>query len=117
MFRVTLISAITSIALGLDLGKLTKGTRIRISDTIMKDIVDDIRNKTRLWQPYEPEENPLANKTDDELQGLLGVMADDDEYPELLGAIPKDNSEWSRATYTPFDSRSKWGDCIHPVMN
>ena len=49
MFRVTLLSAITSIALGLDLGKLTKGTRIKISDTIMKDIVDDIRNKTRLW--------------------------------------------------------------------
>ena len=36
-----------------------------------------------MWKPYEPEENPLANKTDDELKGLIGAMIDDDDIPEL----------------------------------
>jgi len=36
-----------------------------------------------MWKPYEAEENPLANKTDDELQGLIGAMTEDDGIPDL----------------------------------
>lgn len=34
------------------------------SQLITKEIVADIKSKTKSWKPYEPERNPFRNKTD-----------------------------------------------------
>ena len=56
----------------------------------------------------------MKNKTDDELQGLIGAETEDDDTFEAQG---NDAPEVTGASYTPFDSRTKWGSCIHPVMH
>ena len=116
MYKTIIISALTAYALGINLSKKTITFKAKKNNIIHKEIVDDIKNQTWMWKPYEAEENPLANKTDDELQGLIGAMTEDDGIPDLQGA---DNEvpEWSGASYTPFDSRTKWGNCIQPVVN
>ena len=116
MYKTIIISALTAYALGINLSKKTITFKAKKNNIIHKEIVDDIKNQTWMWTPYEADENPLANKSEDELQGLIGAMTEDDGIPDLQGA---DNEvpEWSGASYTPFDSRTKWGKCIHPVMN
>lgn len=39
----------------------------RKSKHINKDLVHDIKNKTKEWIPHDPETNPLKNMTDEEL--------------------------------------------------
>jgi len=41
---------------------------------INKKLTDEIKNKTRDWVPFEPEENPLGLLTDEELEGLAGTI-------------------------------------------
>ena len=115
MLKVVLISALTYVALGLGVSKRNQ-TRGHKNTIIHKDLVDQIKNKTWMWKPFEAEENPLSSKTDEELRGLIGAMIDDDDL-EQTGADGNDIPEWTGASYTPFDSRTKWGSCIHPVMN
>ena len=70
-----------------------------------------------MWTPFEADENPLAHKSDEELQALSGIMTPDDDDFDLSGADSDHVPEWQGSSYTPFDSRTKWGKCIHPVMN
>jgi cathepsin B len=42
---------------------------------------------------------------------------DEDDLPFHSGDSTGDIPEWSGASYTPFDARTKWGNCIHPIMN
>jgi len=84
---------------------------VKQSKHINKNLVDDIKNKTRDWVPFEPEENPLGALTDEQLAGLAGTVIEPPqtgafELPEPSGALP-----------TSFDARTQWGNCIHPVMN
>lgn len=40
---------------------------------VNQDLVDEIKAKATTWEPMEVHENPLANKSIDEIRGLLGV--------------------------------------------
>ena len=115
MLKVVLISALTYAALGLGISKKHQN-RGQKNGIIHKEIVEQIKNKTWMWKPFEAEENPLAGKSDEELRGLIGAMVDEDNL-DLSGADVNDIPVWQGATYAPFDSRTKWGSCIHPVMN
>jgi len=87
---------------------------------INKEEVDDIKSKTWLWTPYDADENPLNDKTDEELMGIIGGYKDEEDLPFVSGSdadSENDIPEWSGASYTPFDARTKWGKCIHPILS
>ena len=37
------------------------------------EITNDIKQKTQMWKPFEPNENPLSYLTHEQLLGLLGT--------------------------------------------
>ena len=43
---------------------------------ITKEIIDDIKNHTSLWTPFEEDENPLSGMTEEELENLVGSVVD-----------------------------------------
>jgi len=59
----------------------------------------------------EIEDNPLANKSYEEIRGLLGTMVDfnDMEFPD-----PEASNDMLP---TSFDSRDKWSNCVHPIRD
>jgi len=73
------------------------------------EIVQDIKERTTSWEPHMPHENPLKDMTEQELTGLAGTII----------APPRDMEATREIVSTPqdFDSRTKWGACIHPVRN
>ena len=81
---------------------------------IRKAIVDDIKNKTKTWTPFAPEENPLVGLDTDELYFLAGTNIDGRDL---------DSSSNTTVTYkgvklpTSFDARTKWSTCIHPILS
>jgi hypothetical protein len=38
-----------------------------------EDLINDIKNKTNLWKPYEANENPLNHMNHEQLLSLLGT--------------------------------------------
>ncbi len=79
------------------------------SHPVNENIVNDIKQKTSLWQPMNPSENPLANKSMNEIFGLLGTHIQGPANlpePELLESVPES-----------FDSRQQWPSCIHPIRD
>ena len=41
---------------------------------VNEDIVKEIKEKTDLWEPVEPSENPFKDMTNKEVYGLLGTI-------------------------------------------
>lgn len=80
-----------------------------MSHPINKEIVEEIKSKTSLWQPAEPEENPLSSYSVDKIMGLMGTTISapgNFPGPELVEDVP-----------TNFDSRTQWPDCIHEIRD
>lgn len=44
---------------------------------ISEEVVREIKKRASTWVPLEVEENPLANLTMEQIQGLLGTHTDD----------------------------------------
>jgi hypothetical protein len=40
---------------------------------VNEDIIQEIKEKTSRWEPIQADSNPLANKSMDEIMGLLGT--------------------------------------------
>lgn len=74
------------------------------------DIVNEIKQKASTWTPMEVHENPLSKLTIEQVKGLLGTQI---REPLGLPAPAASNS----ATPTAFDSRTQWGDCVHPIRD
>jgi hypothetical protein len=55
---------------------------------IREDLVNEIKQKASTWTPMEVNENPLSNRSKDELLGLLGSRLD---VP--TGAVESDYEE------------------------
>jgi hypothetical protein len=83
MIKTILLSALTYVALGLSVSSRMRREFAELSDAaslgIVRrnnithvDIINEIKNRTNKWQPYEPHQHPFANKTDDELKQMVG---------------------------------------------
>jgi hypothetical protein len=65
---------------------------------IREDLVNEIKQKASTWTPMEVSENPLSNRSKDELFGLLGMRLDvptgavESDYEESIVSLnrPKD---------------------------
>jgi hypothetical protein len=78
---------------------------------INDQVIRAIRERTSAWESHDVETNPLANKTEEELQGLLGSFfhEDNEMYMESpLIEVP-----------TNFDASTnpKWNGFIHPIRD
>jgi len=82
------------------------------SHPINHEIVETIRQHTTAWEAHTPETNPLANKSREELLGMVGTLlpeprAHTQAELEPLVALP-----------TNFDPRTeKFNNCIHPIRD
>ncbi|CDW88954.1 cathepsin b [Stylonychia lemnae] len=79
------------------------------NSVVNQHMLDEIRSANAMWEPAELNDNAFANYTDEELSTLLGAaIGDVSEFSDVhaLEAVP-----------TSFDSRTRWGDCIHPIRN
>ena len=71
-------------------------------------IVAEIKAKATTWIPMEPEENPFAYKSIEQIKAMMGTkIAITETTEEDLGFIPNDE----------FDARQQWGAKIHPIRN
>jgi hypothetical protein len=77
---------------------------------INSDIVNDITDKTNLWIPYAPDENPLKDMSHEQLFGLLGTI----NKPPVGGMEPiMENADVPDS----FDARVDFETCIHPIRD
>ncbi|CAI2374114.1 unnamed protein product [Moneuplotes crassus] len=89
---------------------------------INKEIVEEIKRKTDLWTPVEPEDNVFRDRDEDEISSFLGTkiedekksdssdkdmgMKEDDDFNDHHGSLP-----------THFDARTEWGDICQFRIN
>lgn len=73
------------------------------------DIVNEIKEKTDRWTPADPEHNPLASKSFDEIMALMGTI--------LSGPTGLPEPQISAEAPQTFDSREQWKECIHPIRD
>lgn len=66
-------------ALDKNKGKASKMTKKHIN----KEMVSAIKTKTSIWKPYEPEENPFRDFTDEQLLMLVGTWVQPPTEEEL----------------------------------
>jgi predicted Zn-dependent protease len=78
---------------------------------ITQEIIDEIRSKASTWEPMDKEQNPLSQKSYEEIRGLLGTFPDfnDVEFPDPEVA--------NESVPELFDSREKWDKCVHPIRD
>jgi hypothetical protein len=77
---------------------------------INEDLVNDIKSKTDKWIPHEVNENPLKDKTHEQLHMFLGAKL----RPPLGSKMPpSENADIPKT----FDGREQWPNCIHPIRN
>ncbi len=77
---------------------------------VNQEIIDQIRN-TATWKAMDLERNPLAGKSYEAIQGLLGTSMQMDENmayaaPLLLESVP-----------TNFDARTAFPGCVHDIRD
>ena len=100
MYKLVIIATIVSLVLG--------GSRHPVNP----DIVDAIKEQTSLWETYEYDENPFRDYSISDIYGMLGTTIKEDPIealipsPNVVSNLPKS-----------FDSRDKWGNCIHPIRD
>jgi cathepsin B len=77
---------------------------------INEDIVSDIKSKTSNWTPMEVATNPLANKSAEEIRGMLGTIIAEPfgfQQPAVSNAeVP-----------ATFDARTEWPGCVHDIRD
>lgn len=77
---------------------------------VSEPMVNSIKEKTRLWEPIEHQENPFKDYTKEDLMGMLGtyIVPSNKEYnqSEVLEAIPD-----------AFDARDQWPLHVHAIRN
>ena len=80
--------------------------------SINHEIVKTVRRTTSLWTTHDPETNPLAGKTLEELKALCGTYMEASNEPENYTS-PVEYS----ALPANFDARTQWGNCVHPIRD
>ena len=80
---------------------------------INEDIVKEIKEKARSWEPMEVNENPLSKYTYEELKGFLGTYQDDYDSVFLTGETADPNY----SAPASFDSRQQWPNYVHSIRD
>ena len=88
----------------------TVATYVAAMHPINKDHVEAIRLRTSKWTAHEPEENPLANKTMEELMGMCGT------WNVPVNGIEK-VSNYVAAFPEEHDARTQWPGKIHEIRD
>ena len=108
MFKIALVAtsmvlAVTASDADADIDK-TRTFRYKVMN---KDLVNEIKQKQHDWEAFDPEENPLKDLSDAELQGLIGTIVEEPAF-EKYGIDPSgsDLPEPSGAVPTSFDART-----------
>ena len=78
------------------------------------DLVNEIKEKATTWVPLEVHENPLGKLTTEEVYGLLGAKVGPIDSNE---ALPFPEPEELTAVPATFDSRQRWGGCVHAIRD
>ncbi len=78
---------------------------------VNQKIVDEIKKTATTWEPMEVKDNPLSKMTASEIEGLTKLQIKPPTYK-----FPYRNAE-NHAMPESFDSRTKWGKCIHAIRN
>ena len=86
MFKVLCLVAVSTLTLAAQIDKRRMPVKTKKNTLINKEEVDDIKNKTWLWTPYDADENPLNDKTDEELMGIIGGYKDEEDVPLISGS-------------------------------
>lgn len=77
---------------------------------VNQQTVDDIKMLATTWTPMEVHENPVAKWTEAEIRSRLGTILTEPfgfQAPQAaVTGVP-----------TNFDSRDKWGSCIHEIRD
>jgi len=78
---------------------------------IRKDIVDRINQKNVKWTAHQPEENPLAWLSREQIVNLLGLRN--------YSRVSKARGRTMNVGEVPdsFDARDQWPDCKKPIRN
>jgi cathepsin B len=97
MYKLVVIGTIAAAAFGM-------------THPVNHDIVNDIKNKADSWTPFEVEANPLRALNVAEIKGLLGTIV---QGPVGLPGPAPSNGD----VPSTFDSRDKWGKCVHPIRD
>jgi cathepsin B len=101
MFKLVIVGTVMAVASALK------------SHPIRHEIVADIRAKTAGWEAHDPETNPLAGYTREQLLGLVGTYTPEPRVADF------DDSTNVSALPTNFDPRTDatWKDCVHPIRD
>ena len=89
----------------------TVATAVSALHPVSEEMIKAIQEQKPAWSTMDISENPLNNKTVEELMGLMGsyIVEDNEIYPRVeydYTAIPDSH-----------DSRDKWGTKIHPIRD
>jgi len=103
MFKLVIVGTVCA------LGAMVSGK----SHPINHKIVAEIKAKTQAWESHEPETNPLAHHSREELLNLVGTNLDLEH-----ATAPTVSNVSVGATPASFDPRTdKFSKCIHPVRD
>ena len=84
-----------------------------VAHPVQKEIVQQVNtNKASSWVAEEPHRNIFANRSLDEIKGMMGLI---DHKPVPIGTVGT-----TIATGTipsSFDARTKWPSCKKPIRN
>jgi len=48
---------------------------------------------------------------------MIGGFRDAEDAPSISGDFADNEIPEQSGAYAPFDARTKWGKCIHPIMS
>lgn len=76
---------------------------------VNRDIVQQVLDAKTTWTPMDPETNPFAYMSVEQIKAMLGtkVSQTDSAAVDLEGLLDQDN----------FDSRERWPGFVHGIMN
>mmetsp|Transcript_19950 Transcript_19950/g.23129 ORF Transcript_19950/g.23129 Transcript_19950/m.23129 type:complete len:300 (-) Transcript_19950:46-945(-) len=73
------------------------------------EIVEMIKHTATTWTPMEPEENPFAYMSIEQIKGMMGTKRNPvHQTADLTSVMPNEDS---------FDAREKWTGLIHEIRN
>uniref|UniRef100_A0A7S3NH55 Peptidase C1A papain C-terminal domain-containing protein n=1 Tax=Euplotes harpa TaxID=151035 RepID=A0A7S3NH55_9SPIT len=76
---------------------------------VNREIVQEILNAKTTWTPMEPEANPFAYMSIEQIKGMLGTRINPANEGRINMNIVSDQDS--------FDARAQWPDFVHSIMN
>jgi cathepsin B len=88
-------------------------TAVLAMHPVNHDIINHVKKHATTWTPYEHNENPFKDWTEDEIKNMLGLKIDHTKLQSEI--VPKFHEDsWDVGH---FDGREQWPSCIHAIRN